>query len=408
MKNLSILPFILFFCTLGFVSSSYFFEEINSNLHAGETFVGKIELDLKNDLILDDLKIFEGRREIFLDKGVFRRNNVTFFYIIFPKQGDFRIETGDLLYSSNGSLRSERIFHNISIGNASSKVLTLKPGILFGTNLSIFLVNSGSEDIEVSLQGNTTILTPNVSKNFEVLGINEFFYLDIQSYRSFKVPVFPMVFHETNLSNNTEINISNNYSSNTSDHLVYFLVASSNIEKNLVKNKNFKFNITLENYLNESLELGVLSNFSKIDFSENFTLEPFSENLFYFDFFSEETGVYSDKIVFISNESNQTFYFTFYVFEEDYDVNESYPDSPNITCEDLGGELCLINQECIGGIGRPIGGYCCVGGVCKDYSEIYAPAKKNYLGGFFAVAIVGGIGYLIFKKFKAVKSVSKI
>lgn len=78
---------------------------ITQNNKEGEIFIGKIEANLKKNLLKDEIKIYEGRREVYFEKEVYRYNNTTFFYFALPKEGNFTILVESILYFENNSLK---------------------------------------------------------------------------------------------------------------------------------------------------------------------------------------------------------------------------------------------------------------------------------------------------------------
>ena len=105
---------VLVLC-LSLVSSTVIIEELNKDLQAGETFVGRLELNLKDGLNKGDIKLFEDRREVFFDKDVVRYGNLTFIYVIFPKEGNFSLKINSFLYYENNILREGLIDHFIKM-----------------------------------------------------------------------------------------------------------------------------------------------------------------------------------------------------------------------------------------------------------------------------------------------------
>jgi hypothetical protein len=398
--------FILFsFIFISFVSSAVVLEEINSNLQGGETFVGRLELDLKEDIRKEELKIFEGEREVSFEKGVFRSGNVTFFYVIFPK-GNFSIRVGSFLYYENGTLKEGSINHLISIGEGSDKILTISPGILYGSNLSLIVKNSGLKDLEVEIQGNKSSLGADSFRRVFINPESSFFYLDVKSYKTFKIPVF---YFNDSLNDSGESNDINDSESDETNESVksFFELEKNYLQANLTTNKSFVFEVSIENLINESFNVSVRSVLGRINFSEEIELEAFEKKIYSFEFFSEYEGIYSGNLTFSFNGSSEDLELFFYVLknESSFDdfLNRDIDDS--LTCEDVGGEIC--SEACVGGSINFRFGMCCVGGKCRDY-DYEEGSKKNYLVGILSLAVVGILGYVIYKKFKEVKATPKL
>ena len=397
---------VFFFVILTFVSSTIVVEEINSNLQVGETFVGKIEIDFKENLRKEDLKIYDERREVFFEKDLFNYKNTTFFYVIFQEAGNYTLKTENFLYYENNSLKEGRIDYSIFIKNNSEEVLSITPGIIHGIDLSLTLVNQGSSDLEVVVQKNRTLVKVNSSKKILIVSDSDFFYLDVKGYKNFKIPVFYF-----NLSSNEENNSIENESDeeNISGGGSAFEIDERMIRGNLTTNKTFIFGISLKNLLEEPINLGISSNLDGLSFNKTFSLEGLEEKEYPLEFFSEYEGIYSGKINFSFNESESGVEVLLYVLEDE----ESFKDlvdtdaEDNLACSENGGEICSENQFCSGGSINPLLGFCCMGGTCKTIGEEEKPSK-NYFLGIFALLIVGVVGYIVYKKFKETKAKPKI
>ncbi len=388
-------------------STTLLLEELNEELQAGETFVAQLELDLKTNLNKDNFKIFEDRREVFFEKDVFSSNNLTFFYVIFPKFGNFSLVVDSFLFYSNNTLVEGSINHTVEIRSATGPVLTLRPGIVFGSNLSIFLTNMGLENLSVRFQGNSSEVKSQESIRRSIKPEEEFFYLEVSSYREFSIPVIylnytnqtssDLNYSNVNLTNHTNLSLSEMYKDS-------FNVSRLSIEANLTKNQTFSFNIPLVNLLNGSININISSNLKKINFNKTFELEPSEVKEFNFHFLSDNEGVFSGNLTFSFNKTSLNVPLVFYVLEDEESFGDFYQSSnSNNSCVDLGGEICEDNWECVGGNIRFLGGWCCVGGNCVSPEELYPSPKKNYVISILAILAVGVAGYFIYKKFKEVK-----
>ncbi len=400
------LLFVIFVFCINLVSP-LLLEELNGEINAGETFVGEFEANLKNDLTKNDVKILEGRREVFFEKDILRYKNTTFIYVVFPKEGNFSLVVNDFLYYDNTTLKVGSINHSVSVGIAGSQVLTVTPGVISSYNLSILLKNIGSEALSVSVQGETYDIELNSSKRVNISPSGEFFYLDISSYKNFKVPVVYF-----NLSSEDEvpiINLTNITNESQIEEILFpFNLSISKIQANLTTNKTEVFYFSVRNNLNESISLKIDSNLKKIKYNKSLEIEPLESSEFTFEFFSENPGIFNDSIIFEFEEFSSELFLSFYVLENEEEFVELFKDiEQNLTCADVGGEICLINQECVGGSVRILNGFCCVGGECKGSDELYPAPKKNYLLGFLSVAAAIALGLIVYKKFKDVKSTSK-
>ncbi len=398
---------IVFVVLISFSSAEISLTVLNDNLNEGETFVGVIEADLIFALDKDDLKIIENRREIFFEKDVFQYNNLTFFYVVFSREGNFSIETPDLLYKENETLFSEKINLSLDVGKLQEEALSIKPGFLVGKNLSLNLVNVGNSSIDVKIQDGEINLITNSSEKVHIHPDSNFFYLDVNSYKNFKIPVVYFLDSEPILvENESEINQTINESESES---ISFDITPSFLEENLTTNKTFFFEILILNNLNESLNLSVDSSLSNLDFNKSVSLLPYENLIFSFEFYSEYEGSFSDKITFSSEDLESSTNLSFLVLSDEKEFDFFFEEElSDEICSDIG-ESCGANQNCVGGSLSFVGGsLCCVGGSCVSSSGESEAPKKNYFVGVISVLIAGLIAYFIYKKFKEVKPKSKI
>lgn len=392
------------------VSANVTIQVINDDLSVGELFVGRLDLDLKSGLDKSDVKVFEGRRYLFSAEGLTRYNNSIFFYMAFPMNGTFNIVIEDLLYSKNSSLFQTDINQTVSIGALNDESLAISPGIIFGSNPFFYLTNNGVSDLEVSFQGNKVSIEPNKSQKVEVSPSNELGFVEVSSYRTFKIPLIP--FNLSKQENSTVINETNTTIKNTTEEQTSFEVLPDKIFQNATTNESVLITVSLKNNLNETINISVDSDFSKISFNKSIELSPLSKHDFSFRFVSENPAIFNKTLTFSFNGTAVKIPLMFYVLDSDTEVGYTSNNSANstkVSCEDIGGEICLVNQECLfPGKVRFLDGFCCVGGQCKDSSEISTSSGGSSFFGILFVIIAGLIIFFLYKKFKSVKPSSKI
>lgn len=399
------LVFLFFFCVLffSFVSPYFVLEELNPNISDGETFVGFFEANLTSNLDISDLKIYSERRVVEFQKGIFSQGNKTFVYVVFSHEGQFRIESNKFLYYSEGKLKEGILNHSVIINSSGDSVLTISPGIVTGLTPSVNLINVGNRTLEIAVQNNSILLNKTESLNLILEPESNFFYLDIDSYKNFKIPVFYFNSSTNSSKNNSNLNESEGRSEKDEDLL--FDLAKTVLVENLTSNENSSFEIVVKNLINKSIKINIDSTSPRFLFNDSLTIEPLGESVFSFLFFSEYGGIYSSNITFSSGDVEKNLGVLFYIYDNDSILLEGVVLNKSI-CSDVG-EVCIEGEYCSEGSNLNVGGeVCCIGGVCNSYEEAENP-KKNYLFGLISFLIVGVLVFIIYKRFSGAKSISK-
>lgn len=390
---------------------------ITQNNKEGEIFIGKIEANLKKNLLKDEIKIYEGRREVYFEKEVYRYNNTTFFYFALPKEGNFTILVESILYFENNSLKEGKINYSLIVGKKENKTLFIIPGVLAGNNLSLFLSNKGNEELEITIDNDKYSLKENELKKIEIKPKANFFYLDVKSYKTFSIPVIyfgeiktetkNQTINKTENDRNESINLTNNESK---ENITNLEISPENFEDYLLVNETKTFFLAMKNPSEKNISLNLSSEIKGLNFSKEEYLLPFEEKNLTIFYLPEKTGFFKGNLTIKFENQTKEILFKIYVLNNSDEIEEIINvgnDTENVlqkSCSERNGKICSSNTDCIGGERVYIygEGLCCVNGECKKVDEEPTDYKGKIIG--LVLLILGAIiVYILWKKFKGVK-----
>lgn len=397
---------ILLIFILGFISSLELIS-LNGEVFAGETYIGYFDAELKNILKKEDVKIYEERREVYFEKGVYFYKNKTFIYVIFPKEGNFSITTKNFLYYENKSLKEGKINKTIRVSGNNTKILEISPGILLGEEIFVSLSNKGRSDLKIKFQDKEFILKGKETKIVKVNSEEEFFYLEIESYKNFKIPVIS--FSSKNEENKSFDNKTqkNETIKKTLNKIIE--INETKIEKYFEVNKTEVFSLLIKNIAEKEINITFKTKMKNLEFSENISLSPFEERPFFLKYSPNITGNFEENLNIYFEKEELNVSLKFYVItSESLEILENL-NSENkkiSSCEEINGTLCIMTgYSCKNGNNIPLLGigFCCVGGECVKIEEKKDKPISNYIVGSISLAMVVILLYLILKKYKKVK-----
>lgn len=413
--NKKLYIFVILVLTLNFISSLELIS-INGDISVGETYIGYFEGQLKDSLTKDDLKIYEGRREVYFEKGIYSYKNQTFVYVIFPKEGNFTLVTEEFMYYVEGTLNFGKINQTINIKGNSTKALQISPGIIFG-NRTFTLANIGKENLKVDFQNYSYNLKTNEIRRVNANPEKDFFYLEIKSYKNFKVPAIFISSVEdetTGQVNNTTINKTENRSlneTNLNKTIRRIEINQTIIENNFEVNKTEIIYFLIKNPTEEEINISLRTKMKNLNFSENISLSPLEERPVFLEYSPNETGNYEENLtIYYGNESiNLTLKF-YVITAESLEIMEEIKAEKGdkiSSCEEINGTSCtMTGYTCKGGNNVPVVGigFCCVGGECIKIEE--DKPKKSYSKYVIGIAVILTaliIGYLIYQNYTKAK-----
>ena len=387
-KKLVILLFVLVSSCIVFVSAEPILN-IENQVVAKETVIGEI-LGAEQGLTQDDLKIYEGRREMSFEKEIIFYNSSYYFYFIPIKEGIFNLEIDGVLYKENNGLKEKSFEEEISVSGNTTQVLSVKPGAVYSSSPFVFLTNSGDEAFEVSYNEETISLNAGASKKVLFTPETEFSYFVVSSYRDFKVPVVYLEFNGTENTIGGDVNISENETKK-----IDVEIKPVEIEIKALANEAQDFSVTVLNYgeMIEDIQVN-----SKLKDLEIFSPEKIERNeKINFSFSSDKTGYFQDNVSIKIHGIEKIINVNIYVFPEN--STEAVLETKEKSCVELNGKLCASGEDCVGSV-EYAGGFCCLGECKKIGGE---SSKWGWLIGLVFLGVALGGVYYFYKKYKRFK-----
>ena len=356
----------------------------------GEPIIGKITY---NDSYKDEIETFrfyKGRRETFFEYDIKFHEDTHYFYIFANRPGEFRIEAYTEYYE-NTTFRSGTLIKNFTINNSGNNTLEIRPALV-DTNIKekITLRNVGENQLNISYNDLDISLEPLESYTLTATTNKELEFLEIETYKTFNIPIF-------GYSQIIEENSSNNdlRSSNTS---LKFVTSLDSIKETEIELFNFaEYNLT---------DLEFISSSSMINTEEIKVLEAKDSIKIKISLDPKEEGSFEEflKITYLDDEENRfNITIPIEIFILPAGTNETELVESSESCSDLGGLICDLGEKCEG---RPKftkgGDYCCVG-TCSEVIIEEESENNNLLIGLLIVAALALVGYGVYEKVKKAK-----
>lgn len=395
MKVTVVILFCLLFTSLG---SALPIIEIygDENFQQDETIVGNIS-SINQSLTSSNLKFFEGRREVSFEKNIVNYGGNYYFSVIFNREGNFSLKLENVLYYDGDILKSttlEKSF-NISEKENNSQILSIKPGVIVTTEpVELLLTNKGEQIVNFSYgKNNKSSLEIGETGKITVFPTEKFSLFEIKSYKIFFIPI---IYFEPSVKNNETIE----------EKIISLRSSPKIIELSSYEGDKILTTIDLFNFGIENLtKISINSNIKFLRISELKELTAKSSGNITLSGTASERGLFKENITISYSEKGTKekllIPITVYVFQ----INASEGEiEKSLECFDIGGKPCLENEICDGTFSETIVG-CCIG-FCADPKKDSSSSK--FIVGILILAFLGGIGFLIYKKFKNVKPKQKI
>lgn len=366
----------------------------NGDFRPYETVVGNIS-GINESLTISDLKFFEGRREVSFEKNVVNFEGNYYFYVIFNREGNFSLKLENVLYYENGILKSSNLEKNFDVREKenNSEVLSIKPGVITTTgNVDLLLSNRGEDVVNFSYgKNNKSSLGIGESEKITVSPTEKFSLFKITSYKDFFIPI--IYFEPTKENETVEEKVS---SVKSSPKIIDF---SGNVGDEISRTIEL-FNFGVENITDIKFKSNI--KFLKIS-GPDFLSAKSTINITVIGT-ATERGFFEENISISYLENGTTeeleIPLTIYVFQENASEEQI---EKSLSCFDIGGNQCLENEICDGSFSEILGG-CCIG-FCDDPEK--DSSSSNFIVGILIIALLGSIGFGVYKKFKNVKPKKK-
>jgi hypothetical protein len=399
---------ILFVIVLFFISSC-FAQEITfqrQEYSPSETIIGKID-NIVSEIISSDLKIYEGRREVFFEKGILNANGSYYFYIIPTKQGEFSIKIVNVLYNNSGQVSSINLekYFNISQTN-NSLGFGVRPGVYEGAKPEIVITNLKLESINISLNGNVLEIPAEESKRIE-LNTPEGFYIYLVG--NYSLPII----NTKAIVNLTNESVENTNSSETPSCLLINSAPVFSLQINTLEN----YTIELKNNCSENIEgLFAKTTYEGIKiYFDNLNLGVGESKNVILGLVEKVPGEYRKNISFYVNKTilaEKSINIYFFENKTNLEIfNQAFVNNTPVSCSALGGKFCESNEKCSTEnvvYDSEKSNFCCL-------SECMNPSSMplswvNILFSLLGIVVISYIIYILLKrsgKLKAPKAEDK-
>lgn len=417
MKKELYFVFALLLISVCSASPSFLFQK--DSYQPQETIIGEIR-DIDSTITRDDIKIYEGRREIMFEKDVLFFNNTYYVYFIPTKEGSFSLNISDLLYTENEKLESmnfEKEFKIVRVldENNKSSIITIRPGFYKGTNPELFITNSGDNLLQVNYNDENITLNSGDSRKINATRNIGFSYTVIKSYFEFKVPIIytpiEIIENNTNTANITQIN----------ETKIYSILFLQNITINTIKENEtiYFFNITNVGNINLT-NINLKTELDYVDFTNIESLNIGETKTINISIEENPVGVHSTKLEIYSDDKliNET-YLQIITFktEQEQTTFQNTSFSNTASCGSMNGKFCSEKEECI----NPSGENCSYGTCwtynvgeknecclmkCKTIDDGTKSNPTQIILGLLIFAAVIFIAYVLYKKSNEKKGIS--
>ncbi len=322
--------------------------------------------------------------------GLIKRGDVYKYYAVLPeREGNFSLRIEGVQYIKSGKLVDDVVLKDFTIVN-SGIVLSVNPGfVITNDDFSVRVVSyNGNQDISATFdatgQTESLHLVDSVEDKikFSVEGVfDSESNLQIGEYN---IPVYLIKKQEENIINES-----------------YIEIVPLDLKGSLGAGEEYTFEIMIENSGETNISLIVLSSDldvliepKEIEFIEvgekkivNVTIVKVGEEG---EVFGEIIAEFDGKILSIPIS---------FEIEEGKEVvvkvkNETVPKNNDLYCEDLGGVVCLDNNECDEDTIPALDGPCCLG-KCVEESTF-----NWWIIGLLILVLVAGIIFVYYRKIK--------
>lgn len=369
-----------------------------------ETIIGKID-GIISEISASDIKIYEGRREIFFEKGVLKEKEITYFYLIPTKEGNFSMKLSNILYNNSGVVSSISLERNFTITKLNNSIgFGVRPGVYVGQNPEIVITNLLSNKLNITINKTILILEALESRKI-TLNVSDGFSL--HTIGNYTIPVNKFILSET-----PEFPISNETEANTTEPFLEKCIIFK-VEQPIGVELNKTNNLSLEIFNNCSkkiTEARFTSSEEGISFYENnVTLYNSQNTKINFSILLTKLGKVTSNFSLVQN--NVTLYTTqvkIYSFENSSGLQTltvSKETTVARNCTNENGKFCKEGESCSAeNFFYDFGAseICCLA-ECTNPNE--KPTNwANIVIAFLGLTVIGIVGYMLLKRAKKLKA----
>lgn len=369
------------------------------NYQSYETIIGEID-GVTNPISLENLKIYEDRREISFEKDISQQfNGKIYFYFIPTKEGNFTLKIMNILYQDE-SLKTISFEKNISVVDkkdnfSKREILTIKPGFIVESNQFLYIINSGDKNVSAKILNENYNLIVGEFKKIDVSKNNNN-SLKIISYENFSVPLIYNPTIKTNLSENLTNNVSQ---TNFSESEINISIIPEKIDMKIIKDRLENFSFEINNF-GDKLERISFVYDEKLISIDNINEIANGKSIISGKVKSTDDGFFYRNISLIKDEKEiGSLFLDIYVFPDNLTLSQVNV-SLDKNCDYYNGTLCGNNQKCDGQF-KYAGGLCCLT-QCVDINQ-QENSTSNVLIGLAIILFVGILAFFIIKNAKKVR-----
>jgi hypothetical protein len=398
----------LFFLLIAFSYATPILTLQHTSVQPGEPFIGTISTDGTFITGLESFDILEGRKSVNFESEMFFHDNTYYFYVIFPREGRFTVDFGEVVFSLFEEVGSVDLTADLevaytnydNVSNTAIDVLSISPPIVFtlANSSELILYNRGSNSLSVNVDGTDISLAPFGARKINLNLVEALSFVTVSAYKDFSIPIIYLgaaggalpVLNETEifatdlvintpsselllLSNSTNlvsIEIANTGETDISEVAVIY-------SPDLV-NATIVSTISAETYV--SLDLSIYSLYPSF-INKSIIISYVEDGVF--------ANISVPVLAYLSEE------------QEEVVVNEN-------SCSAAGGNLC--DGSCDGESTFASDGYCCLG-QCIAFNA--GPSGETESGsgygiwiGILIFVILAIVGWFFYKKYKTIKPAS--
>lgn len=398
MKKFLVMAIFLFISIVNASPEIYF---QNQNTQPQETILATINTtgEFFEKISNEQIKFYEGRREVFFESDIAYLNNTHYLFIYSNRAGNFSVKISNIKYKENGPILSSNIERDFSANleekieenNSITKVLSIKPGILFKNQDKITLSNKGNSNVSVEFGKNKTNILPDGTLFIYPERSQEFYLFKISSYKNFIIPIFSDVENITpNPIKEPDLKASPKFP-----------------VLNIYENEESKEVIQLYNFADENLTILSINSSSEIIIPETISSIEGKGAINYTITLKPKYSSYLEGQIFISysnGQENNTLVITLAIYILPRGTNESNFEIVEETCQSLNGSICKAGQEVCEGDTKFTKGseYCCLG-TCKALDNGTNGSNKGgsgWIWGTIILVVLGIVGFMIYRRSK--------
>lgn len=382
MKKLVYLLALLLFCSLVSAVDIQLSKETYS---PGETLQAEIYGNFLDGLSLENIHFYR-ERNLPLLYDVLKLKDKYLLYAVLPyKEGNYTLVLEDVRYTTETGSDTTEITKQFQISstNTSGAIFTINPGFVVARD-DFFIQVKATENTEVS---GTLAATSETQTKQLLQGVYKKLYFsigDVKNYTEttltlagYTIPVF--IFP----SSNTSTTFINNSVVLETDK---FRFSPLEIYASVLEDEAYTFTANLLNLQTVNLtDISLESDLAEltVNQSEIAFLESGDEHALSLIFSSSEEGDFSGKVTATTANLSTDLIINIEVTTNESDVNIGSGTVNDLTCDEMGGAICISDETCQGTNEPSVDGFCCIGTCQKE-----EPNGDDDFGWFYGVLVI--------------------